>query len=91
MVFSSLTFLFLFLPLTLILYYAVPKKAKNLVLLVMSLVFYAWNGAEYLGLLLFSAAANYLLALGRGARRRTGEKADPRGGCGAQRGDPRFL
>ena len=59
MVFSSLTFLFLFLPLTLILYYAVPKKAKNLVLLVMSLVFYAWGEPVYVILMLYSILLNY--------------------------------
>ena len=38
MVFSSLTFLFAFLPITLILYYLVPKKAKNVVILILSLI-----------------------------------------------------
>ena len=59
MVFSSLTFLFLFLPLTLILYYAVPKKVKTLVLLVMSLVFYAWGEPVYVILMLYSILLNY--------------------------------
>ena len=59
MVFSSLTFLFLFLPITLILYYAVPKKVKNLVLLVMSLVFYAWGEPVYVILMLYSILLNY--------------------------------
>ena len=59
MVFSSLTFLFLFLPVTLILYYAVPKKVKNLVLLVMSLVFYAWGEPVYVILMLYSILLNY--------------------------------
>ena len=59
MVFSSLTFLFLFLPVTLILYYAVPKKVKNLVLLLMSLVFYAWGEPVYVILMLYSILLNY--------------------------------
>ena len=59
MVFSSLTFLFLFLPITLILYYAVPKKVKNLVLLVMSLVFYAWGEPVYVILMLYSILLNF--------------------------------
>ncbi len=59
MVFSSLTFLLMFLPVTLILYYAVPKKIKNLVLLVMSLVFYAWGEPVYVILMLYSILLNY--------------------------------
>ena len=43
MVFSSLTFLFAFLPITLIGYYVLPKKAKIGFLLLASLVFYAWG------------------------------------------------
>ena len=43
MVFSSPIFLFVFLPLTLGLYYLLPRSAKNLFLLVASLVFYAWG------------------------------------------------
>ena len=44
MVFSSLTFLFLFLPLVLLLYYILPGiRAKNILLLVASLLFYAWG------------------------------------------------
>ena len=42
MVFSSLIFLFGFLTVTLGLYYAVPRRLKNLVLFVMSLIFYGW-------------------------------------------------
>ena len=41
MLFSSVTFLYYFLPIVLILYYVVPKKLKNLVLFLASLVFYA--------------------------------------------------
>ena len=59
MVFSSLTFLFLFLPVTLLLYYIVPKKIKNLVLLVMSLIFYAWGEPVYVILMLYSILLNY--------------------------------
>ena len=43
MVFSSLFFVFGFLPIALALYYLVPMKAKNLMLLAVSLVFYAWG------------------------------------------------
>ncbi len=68
MVFSSNIFLFLFLPLTLILYFAVPeklagKKYKNYLLLVASLLFYAWGEPQYLVLLLISIVGNYFFGL----------------------------
>lgn len=62
MVFSSLEFLFLFLPITLMLYYAVPKKYRvwrNVVLLVMSLVFYGWGEPKYVLLMVFTILADY--------------------------------
>lgn len=68
MVFSSNIFLFLFLPLTLILYFALPekvvgKKYKNYLLLAASLIFYAWGEPQYLVLLLISIAANYFFGI----------------------------
>ena len=54
MIFSSLLFLFRFLPLVLILYYACPKKLRNLVLLLVSLVFYAWGEPVYVILMIVS-------------------------------------
>ena len=42
MLFSSITFLFLFLPVVMAVYYIVPGRAKNIVLLIASLFFYAW-------------------------------------------------
>ncbi len=62
MVFSSLFFICIFLPVTLILYYVVPRKLKNLVLLIMSLVFYAWGEPVYVLLMMFSIVYNYLSA-----------------------------
>ena len=59
MVFSSLFFVFGFLPLALALYYLVPMKAKNLMLLVVSLVFYAWGEPVYVVLMVLSIAINY--------------------------------
>ena len=59
MVFSSLTFLFAFLPITLILYYLVPKKAKNVVILVSGLLFYAWGEPKYMLLMLVSIVQGY--------------------------------
>jgi len=57
--FNSLTFLFLFLPLCFAGYYLVPHAYKNAVLLVFSLVFFAWGGVHYTLLLLGSMALNY--------------------------------
>ncbi len=54
MVFSSLLFLFRFLPLVLVLYFAVPKGLRNLVLLLVSLVFYAWGEPVYVILMIVS-------------------------------------
>ena len=63
MLFSSVTFLFFFLPLVFGLYYVVPKNFKNYVLLFFSIVFYAWGGLLYLPLLLISIFINYIFGL----------------------------
>ena len=63
MLFSGITFLYLFLPLTLLLYYAVPKQAKNTVLLAASLLFYFFGEQEYTLLLIFSSVSDYLHGL----------------------------
>ncbi|MCM1989814.1 MBOAT family O-acyltransferase [Oceanirhabdus seepicola] len=59
MVFSSLTFLFVFLPVTLFLYFLFPRKFKNLILLLMSLIFYAWGEPVYILLMIFSSVVDY--------------------------------
>ena len=59
MVFSSIPFLFFFLPLCLLFYYAVPYSWKNGVLLLFSLVFYAWGEPVYILLMLFASAVDY--------------------------------
>lgn len=59
MVFSGLTFLLLFLPLVLLVYFAVPKKFKNAVLFIFSLIFYAWGEPIYMILMIFSTALDY--------------------------------
>ncbi len=59
MVFSSLTFLLWFLPCVLLVYFLVPKKAKNAILFAFSLLFYAWGEPIYVGLMLFSTALDY--------------------------------
>ncbi len=63
MVFSSLIFIFAFLPLTLALYYLVPFRAKNVVLLLCSLVFYAWGEPVYVVLMILNIAFNYVAGL----------------------------
>lgn len=60
MVFSSLIFLFRFLPAGLLVYYMVPLRFRNLVLLVFSLGFYAWGGEPvYVFLMLASILVSY--------------------------------
>ena len=54
MVFSSVLFLLYFLPIALILYFILPKRARNLALFVVSLVFYAWGEPLYISIMLFS-------------------------------------
>ena len=54
MVFSSLLFLWLFLPVVVAGYYIVPSKCKNILLLISSLLFYAWGEPVYILLMLFS-------------------------------------
>ena len=63
MLFSSIVFLFTFLPIILILYYGLPKRLKNPVLLLGSLVFYAWGEPVYLFLMIFSILFNYICGL----------------------------
>ncbi len=62
MVFSSFIFLFLFLPVTLTLYFITPPRFKNLTLLILSLLFYAWGAPEIVILLIVSCAADYILS-----------------------------
>lgn len=59
MVFSSLLFLFRFLPAVLLLYYIAPRPLRNLVLLLFSLVFYAWGEPVYIVLMLVSILVSY--------------------------------
>ena len=70
MLFSSPVFLFVFLPAVLLGYYLLRgQKARNLLLLAASLLFYAWGEPVYVFLMLFSILANYLLGLLIQARR----------------------
>ena len=64
MVFSTILFLFRFLPITLALYYLAPAKLKNTVLFVCSLVFYCWGEVRFFPVMLALILINYLCGLG---------------------------
>jgi len=74
LVFSSIQFIFLFFPLALVLYWAAPRRARNLMLLALSLFFYASGESRHLWLLLTLIVVNYLagraIEAGRGVSRR---------------------
>ena len=59
MVFSSLTFLFLYLPLTLLVYFLSPLKWRNFILLLVSLLFYGWGEPVYIVIMFVSIAIDY--------------------------------
>lgn len=61
MLFSSITFLYFFLPATIFLYFAAPQKGRNFVLFVMSLLFYAWGEPVYVLLMLTQIVVSYAL------------------------------
>lgn len=63
MVFSSITFLFYFLPIVLFSYFLSPYKFKNATLLIFSLIFYAWGEPVYILIMLFSTIIDYIHAL----------------------------
>ena len=61
MLFSSIHFLFVFLPITMLVYYLVPYKLKNFVMLIASLLFYAWGEPVYVILMILSILFNYVM------------------------------
>ena len=63
MIFSSLLFLFRFIPIFFIIYYLAPAKIKNLVLLIGSIIFYAWGEPKFLILIVLSIVINYAAGL----------------------------
>lgn len=63
MLFSSITFLYYFLPIVLLVYMLVPRKGKNIVLFLSSLIFYGWGEPKYIFLMLLSIIVNYILGL----------------------------
>ncbi len=60
MIFNSIIYIFLFLPMALLVYYVTPMKWRNIVLLLLSLLFFSWGSPTYVGLLLISMGVNYL-------------------------------
>lgn len=69
MVFSSFIFLFVFLPVTLILYYVTPRRFRNLTLFVVDLIFYSWGEPMLVLLMLVSVLINYIAGILLAARR----------------------
>ena len=63
MVFSSLEFLLLYLTVTLLLYFIVPLKLRNIVLLVVSLIFYGWGEPVYMFLMMFTIVVDYIFGM----------------------------
>ncbi|MBP3578461.1 MAG: MBOAT family protein, partial [Lachnospiraceae bacterium] len=59
MVFSSILFMFRFLPIVLLLYFIAPKQIRNTILFIASLIFYAWGEPVYVVIMLFSTVVDY--------------------------------
>ncbi|MBE6719897.1 MAG: MBOAT family protein [Ruminococcaceae bacterium] len=74
MIFSSILFLFRFLPIVLILYFVSPKNCRNLVLFLVSLVFYGWDKPSYILLMLFSTVLDYSVGRAIEYSRKRGSK-----------------
>ena len=70
MLFSSNTFLFGFLPAVVVLYYLCPRRCRNVLLLVSSLIFYGWGEPKYVLLMLVSILLNYFCGLAAGKRQK---------------------
>ena len=59
MVFSSIVFLYIFLPIMLLVYFIVPKKLKNAVMILASLIFFAWGEIRYIFIMLILAVMDF--------------------------------
>ena len=60
MLFNSITFIYYFLPIVLIIYFSVPKKIKNIVLLISSIIFYAYGEPRYVLLMFIEIILAYI-------------------------------
>ena len=74
MLFSSIEFLYYFLPAVVLLYFLLPKGLRNLWLLTASLCFYAWGEPKYISLMLSSIGLNYIWGIAIGRAQRQGWK-----------------
>ena len=74
MIFSSVFFVYVFLPIVLLAYFLVPRKFKNLVILIASLIFYAWGEPIYVVLMVFSIVYNYITGIEIEYHRSEGQK-----------------
>ena len=63
MLFSSMTFCFVFLPVVLLLYLTAKKELHNGILLAASIIFYAWGEPKYLAIMLLTILINYIAAI----------------------------
>lgn len=70
MIFSSIPFLYYFLPVVLLVYGLTPREGKNAVLLLFSLVFYGWGEPKYLAVMLVCTGPGLRLRPGSGPRRK---------------------
>ena len=89
MLFTSLEFLFLFLPCVLAVYYVLPFRwnMKNYFLLAASLAFYAWGEPKFVFAMLASIAFNYVAALVIERLRGTRDPTVPKSGCTSRTGE----
>ncbi len=74
MVFSSLLFMFIYLPVVLAIYYLVPMRWRNVWLFVVNLVFYGWGEPVYIFLMIFSICLNYISGIFVGKYREENRK-----------------
>ena len=74
MVFSNLFFIFVFLPISLVIYHISPVKIKNIVLTLISLIFFAWGTPKYIFFMLFSILFNYFGGLEIEREKKNGSK-----------------
>ena len=63
MLFSSMTFLFVFMPLVMAIYFLAKKEIRNYVLLIASIIFYAWGEPRYLAIMIITILVNYVGAI----------------------------
>ena len=63
MLFSSITFMFTFLPCVILVYYISPKRIRNFILMLFSMIFYAWGEPKYIFVMLASILVGYGMGL----------------------------